>query len=108
VIELVVIGLAVAATIAVRVTMSRPPKAGVARALAAPATIGVVPNDAHRESLPTAARLLGTPPIPPLPEPARLEPPAAPLSLLGVESDREDDQRQLWLLARDRLANRKP
>jgi hypothetical protein len=108
-IELVVVSLAVAGTVLTRVVMSRPPKHGIAHALEVHAH-GVIPKQSMPEALPSTSRLLGAPPTPSIREALAATPPLplpeTPLALLGVEVDRAEDERQLWLLVRDRLAKR--
>jgi hypothetical protein len=109
-IELVVVSLAVAGTVLTRVVMSRPPKHGIAQGLEGQLAHGVIPGQTIPDGLPPASRLLGPPPTPPIREALAATPPLplpeTPLALLGVEVDRSEDERQLWLLVRDRLAKR--
>jgi hypothetical protein len=95
-----------------RIVLSRPPRRGVPGGLAAIRLDqpSAPPAEKLERLLPPPALVLGAPPALPL-EPTlarapRLPVPPVAVSVIGIEVDAANDERQLWLLARERLERR--
>lgn len=106
-IELAILAVVVAASIVLRIAMSRPPRKGLA------GSVRGRPDSSALPMLPittSVEALAGPPPHlavqPRLARMPELPAPDASLAVLGIDADREDDDKKLWLLARDRLARR--
>lgn len=105
-IELALLALLAAASIVLRIAMSRPPRHGLAKAVigrpdspALPVRSPVIAADAFSglPTLPVAPYLSRMPDLP-LPDTS--------LAVLGIEVSMDDNDKQLWLAARDRLSSR--
>jgi hypothetical protein len=102
---LAAVGLVGAVSILLRIAMSRPPRRGLAGSVAGrtdspalPACSVVVPDElAAPQPLAVQAHLDRLAPLPP---------PDTSVAVLGVDTDTEDNDRKLWLVARERLTKR--
>ena len=106
-IELAILAVVAGASIVLRIAMSRPPRKGLARGVRGR------PDSPALPMLPTttsAEAIAGPPPQlqvqPRLARMPELPAPDASLGVLGIDVDRDDDDKKLWLLARERLARR--
>lgn len=112
--EILIVSLALVGAVLWRILLSRPPKGGVPGGRASIRVDAPAAATLHatlERSRPSPAVVLGAPPALPLTNAIERTPalpaPPVPVSIVGVEIDRADDERQLWLLVRERLARRR-
>lgn len=103
-ITLSMIAIAIAAGIVLRMSMSQPPRGGVSKSVQGRPESPALPAP----SAPVLGEALaGAPPAVPIaPQLARTAPlpsPQVSLAVLGVEHDRDADDKELWRLAREHL-----